>query len=119
MELLNALSVKFICGDYYFCHAGVRTGVPLSDQNDNDLLWMRRGFADCDIGFEKVIVHGHTPVVEPELRCHRINSDTGAYLTGRLTAVKLAGRTCEFFQAGSAHGKWDSDLREFGASNEP
>jgi len=36
-----------------------------------------------------VIVHGHTPAREPEIRPNRINIDTGAYATGRLTCLVL------------------------------
>ena len=46
--------------------------------------------------FEKIIVHGHTPVTEPEVRNNRINIDTGAYATGRLTCLRLERDKIEF-----------------------
>jgi serine/threonine protein phosphatase 1 len=79
----------FICGDYFFVHAGVRPGIPLARQQERDLLWIREEFLLHDQGFCKVIVHGHTPVVEPDIRPSRINIDTGAYATGRLTCLVL------------------------------
>jgi serine/threonine protein phosphatase 1 len=41
--------------------------------------------------FGKIIVHGHTPVEEPEILPNRINIDTGAFATGRLTCIVLDG----------------------------
>jgi hypothetical protein len=38
-------------------------------------------------GAGKIVVHGHTPVREPDIRPNRINIDTGADATGRLTCL--------------------------------
>ena len=38
-----------------------------------------------------MVVHGHTIVHEVEWRTNRIGVDTGAYTTGRLTALVLEG----------------------------
>lgn len=84
-EFLTRLPPHQTCGDYYFVHAGVRPGVALPDQQEQDLLWIRGEFLRSDDDHGKVIVHGHTPVLEPEFRPNRINIDTGAYATGRLT----------------------------------
>ena len=88
-RFLTGLPLSFTCGDYFFVHAGVRPGAPLSRQREEDLLWIRDDFLCCEEPFEKVIVHGHTPVMEPEVRKNRINIDTGAYATGRLTCLTL------------------------------
>jgi serine/threonine protein phosphatase 1 len=84
---LQALRLSETVGDYFFVHAGARFGIPLDRQQERDLLWIRGGFADRDVPFEKVIVHGHTVVAEPFVGQHRINLDTGAYATGRLTCM--------------------------------
>lgn len=83
------LKLCFTCGDYYFVHAGVRPGIPLLQQREEDLLWIRNDFLACDKMFEKIIVHGHTPVRTVEIRPNRINIDTGAYATGYLTCLVL------------------------------
>jgi len=83
-------------GDYFFCHAGVRPGVTLSAQRPEDLLWIRDEFLASSADHGKVIVHGHSPVEQPELKPNRINVDTGAYLTGVLTCVVLEGNTRRF-----------------------
>ncbi|WP_342211568.1 hypothetical protein [Methylocella tundrae] len=45
---------------------------------------------------KKIIVHGHTPVMEPEVRSNRIDIDTGAYATGRLTCLRLERDQIDF-----------------------
>ena len=79
-------------GKYFLCHAGVRPGVPLERQDDHDLLWIRGDFLNSTMDFGKIVVHGHTPVAEPEVLPNRINVDTGAFASGRLTCVALDDR---------------------------
>jgi serine/threonine protein phosphatase 1 len=86
-RFLRSLAPCFTCGDFFFVHAGVKPGVPLSQQREVDLLWIRDDFLLCEDDFGKVIVHGHTPVRAPDIRANRINIDTGAYATGRLTCL--------------------------------
>jgi serine/threonine protein phosphatase 1 len=93
-ELLARMRATFVCGDYFFVHAGVRPGVALKDQIEDDLLWIRDDFLHSETDFGKFIVHGHTPVAEPDIRTNRINIDTGAYATGRLTCILLEKDTC-------------------------
>ena len=88
-KFLHDLKTSFTCGDYFFVHAGVRPGVPLQKQREEDLLWIRHEFLHCEENFGKIIVHGHTPVQQPDIRSNRINIDTGAYATGRLTCLVL------------------------------
>jgi len=93
---LGSLRPSFTCGDYYFVHAGVRPGIPLAKQREEDLLWIREDFLLCEDDFSKIVVHGHTPVREPDIRPNRINIDTGAYATGQLTCLMLEGEEREF-----------------------
>jgi serine/threonine protein phosphatase 1 len=95
-RFLCHLKSSFECGDFFFVHAGVRPGVALNKQRDEDLLWIRQDFLLCEDDFGKTIVHGHTPVLDPEIRSNRINIDTGAYATGRLTCLVLEGETIRF-----------------------
>jgi serine/threonine protein phosphatase 1 len=85
----SKLALSFTCGDYFFTHAGVKPGVPLKKQVERDLIWIRDEFLQSDKWFGKLVVHGHTPVPEPDFRQNRINIDTGAYATGRLTCLVL------------------------------
>ena len=95
-QFLAGLKLSFTCGAFFFVHAGVRPGRPLSHQREEDLLWIRDDFLLHQEPFEKIIVHGHTPVWEPEVRNNRINIDTGAYATGRLTCLRLESDRIEF-----------------------
>ena len=99
-DFLASLPRSYECGDYYFVHAGVRPGIPLERQVEADQLWIREDFLDSGkTTGGRVVVHGHTPRPAPEKLDFRIGIDTGAYLTGRLTAVKLIGPQVTFLQS--------------------
>jgi serine/threonine protein phosphatase 1 len=98
-RFLENLSLWCEVGDYFFTHAGVRPGIPLTEQRQEDLLWIREEFLSSTHDFGKVIVHGHTPMASPVRKTNRIGIDTGAYLTSRLTAVALEGTACRFLQS--------------------
>ena len=87
------LQVSFSCGDFFFVHAGAKPHVPLSHQRESDLLWIRGEFLSSAYDFGKIIVHGHTPSLDIEVRPNRINIDTGAFATGRLTCLVLEGES--------------------------
>jgi serine/threonine protein phosphatase 1 len=89
LEFLNRLPFNYMCGDYFFVHAGVRPGIPLILQNPYDMMCIREEFLRSKADFGKMVVHGHTPVMEPEILENRINIDTGAYATGRLTCLVI------------------------------
>jgi len=97
---LKATEFSAAVGDYFFCHAGVRPGTPLADQDEEDLLWIRDGFLSHERSFGKIVVHGHTPVASPEVRVNRINIDTGAFATSRLTCLALEGEDRRFLSVG-------------------
>lgn len=78
-----------VIGDYAFVHAGVRPDVGLNEQSVQDLRWIREPFLNHRGPLEKRIVHGHTISDAVEIRPHRIGIDTGAYRSGRLTALGL------------------------------
>jgi serine/threonine protein phosphatase 1 len=93
LHFFRDLQNSFTCGDFFFVHGGVKPHVELSQQKESDLLWIRGEFLSSDCDFGKIIVHGHTPVSEIEVRPNRINIDTGAFATGRLTCLVLEGET--------------------------
>ena len=98
-RFLAALRTSFSVGRYFICHAGVRPGVPLEQQSEEDLLWIRDEFLTSNADFGKIVVHGHTPVPEPEVKPNRINVDTGAFIRGRLTCVVLDNGNHRFLTA--------------------
>ncbi|MFI5015886.1 MAG: metallophosphoesterase family protein [Hyphomicrobiales bacterium] len=95
-EFLLSLKFSGSIGDFFFCHAGVRPGVELEAQDPQDLIWIRDEFLYWAHDFGMTIVHGHTPVPEPELWPNRVNVDTGAYATGRLTCAVIEGSDIAF-----------------------
>jgi len=88
-EFLADLPVLVEVPGYLLVHAGLRPGVPLEEQTDHDLRWIASDMGDDDWGL--VVVHGHTIVPEVLVGSRRIAVDTGAYETGRLSAVCLTG----------------------------
>jgi serine/threonine protein phosphatase 1 len=92
LEFLTGLPYSYTCGDYFFVHAGVRPGVPLTGQDPRDMMWIRDDFLSSKVNFGKMIVHGHTPVMQPEIWDNRIDIDTGAYATGKLTCLVIDGQ---------------------------
>jgi serine/threonine protein phosphatase 1 len=96
LSFLGSLKLSFSVVDYFLCHAGVRPGIPLERQAAEDLLWIRGTFLNSKTSLGKVVVHGHTPTEAPEVLPNRINIDTGAFLTGRLTCLVLEGSSQRF-----------------------
>ena len=86
LEFLNMLKNFCVIDDYFFSHAGIDPEFHYEQQSELALTSIRTKFLNHTGHFYgKKIVHGHTPVSKPDLQKHRINLDTGAYLTGRLT----------------------------------
>ncbi|MDH3581002.1 MAG: serine/threonine protein phosphatase [Hyphomicrobiales bacterium] len=101
-DFFSSLRLSETIGDYFFVHAGVRPGAPLDEQRPEDLVWIREEFLNSSATFGKIVVHGHTPVDAPEIRPNRIGIDTKAWLSGRLTALRLYGDTQKFLATGGA-----------------
>lgn len=93
---IAALRTSLTVGRYFVCHAGVRPGIALPRQSEDDLLWIRDEFLASRADFGKIVVHGHTPAENPEIRPNRINVDTGAFMTGRLTCAVLEASSVRF-----------------------
>ncbi|MBE7183500.1 MAG: serine/threonine protein phosphatase [Methylobacterium mesophilicum] len=91
LDFLLRLEFQAAFGDVFFCHAGIRPGRPLDGQTREDLIWIRDVFLDWEGLHPKLVVHGHTPVPAPDIRPNRVNLDTGAFRTGRLSALAIEG----------------------------
>ncbi|WP_259729527.1 metallophosphoesterase family protein [Synechococcus sp. CS-1333] len=94
-EWFEQLPVTAIRGGCLFVHAGVRPGVPLERQAFEDLIWIRKPFLSKPHGLPYTVVHGHTFRHDFQITHlpHRIGIDTGAYLSGRLTALRIETAT--------------------------
>ncbi len=98
LRFLENLQKSEAFGDYFFAHAGVRPGIGLERQSEQDLLWIRDDFLSSKANFGKIVVHGHTPREQAEFKSNRIGVDTGAYMTNVLTALVLEGSDRELLQ---------------------
>ena len=91
VEFISSFADTLRFGDYLFVHAGIRPGIDLELQSQSDLRWIRSPFLEDRSDHGMVVVHGHTISNEVEIEHNRIGIDTGAYRTGRLTALAVDG----------------------------
>jgi serine/threonine protein phosphatase 1 len=96
LKFLRSLKTSHLEGDYLFVHAGIRPGVSIPEQNPRDLIWIRGEFLNSMVAHPKVVVHGHSTEMDVQVLPNRIGIDTGAYYSGRLTALVLEGETRRF-----------------------
>lgn len=104
IEFISSFEDLIVIGDYAFVHAGVRPDVPLEAQTPATLRWIRDEFLKHGQPFEKIIVHGHTIFDDVEEAAGRIGIDTGAYASGRLTAMAFEGSERWILQTEGAEG---------------
>ncbi len=96
---LRTLPRSVAFGDFFYCHAGIRPGIPLDQQDPDDLIWIREDFLHYPGLHPKVVVHGHTPQDTAEIMPNRVNVDTLAHASGRLTALVVDGVGKRLLQA--------------------
>jgi serine/threonine protein phosphatase 1 len=103
-EFVGGFDEMIVAGDYLFVHAGIQPGVSLEEQNREDLLWIREQFLDHEGQHPYYVVHGHTIFEDIDVRANRLGIDTGAYRSGRLTALVLEGSSRRLIQAVETDG---------------
>ncbi len=96
---LRSFEDLLVVGDYLFVHAGIDPSLPLDEQDRHDLLWIRDRFLRHEEAYSHVVVHGHTIFDAVEERPNRIGIDTGAFSSGRLTALVLEQHRRRLIQA--------------------
>lgn len=94
LDFMSALHPYHQEGDCLFVHAGIRPGVPLDQQVENDLVWIRQEFLTDDRAHPWLVVHGHTHVKHAEHHGNRVNLDTGAGYGHPLSVAVFEGRNC-------------------------
>lgn len=100
IEFVSSFEDRIVLGDYAFVHAGVRPGRSIGEQKPRDLRWIREEFLVDETPHDKLIVHGHTITDDVEECSNRIGIDTGAYMSGMLTALCLEGRERWYLKTG-------------------
>lgn len=86
-------------GDYLFVHAGIEPETALSEQDGQTFRWIRDRFLRHPDPHSHVVVHGHTIFDTVDVQPNRIGIDTGAFASGRLTALVLEGEKRRLIQA--------------------
>ncbi|TIT21936.1 MAG: serine/threonine protein phosphatase [Mesorhizobium sp.] len=92
VSFMRALPVMVYSAKFVFVHAGIRPGIELAAQDEDDLLNIRSDFFEAAHLLDRYVVHGHTPIEFPKLDGRRLGIDTGAFQSGRLTAVRIVDR---------------------------
>ncbi len=93
-DFLKQRPLMHLSDELIFVHAGLRPGVALKDQREDDLIWIRQGFLDHGGSFGRLVVHGHTALDHPEHAGNRVNLDGGAGYFRPLHAAVFEGRDC-------------------------
>jgi serine/threonine protein phosphatase 1 len=102
IDFIDDFEDQVAFGDYLFVHAGIKPHIPLDAQKPADLRWIRTEFLEHEGPFDHMVIHGHTITDEVDERTNRIGIDTGAYYSGRLTAIGLEGEERWFLATGTA-----------------
>lgn len=87
IDFLQNLPLYVETDDYIFVHAGIRPNVPMSEQTEDDLVWIRGPFFEHTESFGKMVIHGHTIVDHVTHYGNRINVDTGAAWGGPISTI--------------------------------
>lgn len=90
-DYLKSLKLTHETAYFFFAHAGIRPGIPLENQTEDDLLWIRQDFLDAPEMHPKIIIHGHTVADEVTHYGNRINIDTGAAYGEKLSTIVIEG----------------------------
>jgi len=99
-NFFNQLMLNYEWGDYFFVHAGINPDLPLDKQEKETMLWTReKSFFKATMTYNKIIVHGHTPVEKIEKFPCRINLDTGAFYSGKLSCFINHSNKVSYFDS--------------------
>lgn len=103
IDFFSNLRLWYETETHFFVHAGVplRSLASISVEDQEALLWSRQPFLSTERRWEKVIVHGHTPVDAPEIKANRINLDTGCVYDGFLTALDFSTMKFHWVEKGN------------------
>jgi len=99
LGFIERLRESHLAGNLFFAHAGADPVRPTDDQDIETLLWECENFRTTEREDGIWVVHGHFVVEEAAAERGRIAVDTGAYFSGKLTAVRIADGEVSFIQA--------------------
>ena len=93
LAFLEVLPAHYRRGEVLFVHAGIRPGIPIPEQSETDLLWIREPFLSDPRDHGALVVHGHTALDDVTHYGNRLNLDSGVAYGGPLSAVVIEGRS--------------------------
>jgi Calcineurin-like phosphoesterase len=91
LAFLRSLPLMHHFEDLLFVHAGIRPGVALAQQSEDDLIWIRAGFLTHRGSFGPLVVHGHTALFRPLHYGNRVDLDSAAGYGEPMTAAVFDG----------------------------
>lgn len=88
-EFFESLKFYHIQDNYLFVHAGIRNDLPLEEQDEVDMVYIRSNFYNYKHNLPYKIIFGHTEFDEPQIQEDKICIDTGCgkYAYAPLTAI--------------------------------
>lgn len=92
INFIKNLPLYYDTEHIFFVHAGINLDLPLDNQTEDDMLWIRKNWLDNPKKASKLILHGHTIVDQVTHYGNRINIDTGAAWGDKLSAVVTIGK---------------------------
>lgn len=92
IAFLRDRPLHYAHGALLHVHAGIRPGIPLEDQTEQDLVWIRDPFLMDTRDHGPLVLHGHTALQQPMHYRNRVNIDSSAAYGGPLTTVVVEGR---------------------------
>jgi serine/threonine protein phosphatase 1 len=94
LAFLEGLPTSLERDGLLFVHAGILPEVPLAEQIEDDLVWIRGVFHDFTAPHPWLIVHGHTALEYPEHFGNRIDLDGGAGYGRPIHPAVFEGTQC-------------------------
>jgi serine/threonine protein phosphatase 1 len=92
LRFLESRPTSFVAEQALFVHAGIRPGIALQDQAEDDLVWIRKDFLEDTRDHGALVVHGHTALDRATHYGNRLNLDSSAAYGGPLSAAVIEGR---------------------------
>jgi serine/threonine protein phosphatase 1 len=91
-QFLESRPTSHACEAAIFVHAGIRPGIALANQAEDDLVWIRKDFLEDTRDHGALVVHGHTAIDKATHYGNRLNMDSSAAYGGPLSAAVIEGR---------------------------
>lgn len=88
-DFFNNLKFYHLTDNYLFIHAGIKPGISLENQREQDMVYIRKEFYNHKHSLPQKIIFGHTEFDKPVVQNDKICIDTGCgkYKNAPLTAI--------------------------------